>query len=250
MIDQHHFSRLGKRVNMSRVRAPRKRKQVHWRALARIGLASCLGCLLLPGCASLNDSRAKAGGDPLFGEKQVDRPPIGPTPPPQNRAGMNVPPGPTATASKSTAAILANPPEPLTTTRPSPALGDQATQTVGGWQPKTDGQPTSAGGPGVQLKMPETAVLQPVPPPINSQQPVPAVPSYGPAPANDTTQLLATLKSRGMVWNTQTPVAGGVRFSCGIRNSQNPNLIQAFDATAADAPSAMSAVLQKLDQPQ
>jgi hypothetical protein len=232
---------------MPMVRAPRKGKHVSWRVLAQIGLASCLGCFLLPGCASVNDSRAKPGGDPLFGEKAVDRPPIGPTPPPQNRAGMNVPPAPTTTAAKSTAGILANPPEPLTTTRPPLSIGDAPAQPAGGWQPKTDGQSPN-GGPGVVLQTP----LQPVPPPtINSQQPVPTVPISGAAaPPNDPAQLLAALKARGMVWNTQTPIAGGVRFSCGISNPQNPNVIQAFDATAADAPSAMSAVLQKLDQPQ
>jgi hypothetical protein len=79
---------------------------------------------------------------------------------------------------------------------------------------------------------------------------VPTVPISGAAAPNDPNQLLAALKARGMVWNTQTPIAGGVRFSCGMRNPQNPNVIQAFDASAADAPSAMSAVLQKLDQPQ
>ena len=230
--------------------APKKSEQVRCPVLGQVGLVCAAGLgLLIAGCASVNDSRAKPGGDPLFGEKAVDRPPIGPTPPPQNRAGMNVPPPPTTTAAKSTAAIIANPPDPLTTTRPPLSIGDPNTQTVGGWQPKSDGQPAGAGGPGVQLKTPETPVIQPVPPPtINSLQPVPTIPISGVAAPTDSAQLLAALKARGMVWNTQTPVAGGVRFSCGIRNAQNPNLIQAYDATAADATSAMSAVLQKLDQ--
>jgi hypothetical protein len=223
-------------------------EQARWRVIAQIGLACAVYLVWLPGCASVNDTRAKPGGDPLFGEKQVERPPIGPTPPPQNRAGMNVPPPPTTTAAKSTAAIIANPPDQLTTTRPPLSIGESPspTQTAGGWQPKTDGQPTGAGGPGVQLKTPETPAIQPVPPPtIHSVQPVPTIAISGAGAPSDAA-LLAALKARGMVWNTQTPVAGGVRFSCGIADPQNPGVIQAYDATAADAPSAMNAVLQKL----
>jgi hypothetical protein len=236
---------------MPRARAPRKgeRNPVCWRVVANVGLvcAVSLGWLIVPGCAALNDSRAVPGGDPLFGEKQVDRPPIGPTPPPQNRAGMTVPPAPTTTAAKSITSIIANPPDPLTTTRPPLAIGDASTQTVGGWQPKNDGQTTGAGGPTVQLLTPQAPGIQPVPLPTgNPLQPVPIHLGGGP---NDTTQLLATLKDRGMLWNTQQPVAGGVHFSCGIASSpQNPTLVHVYDATAADAAAAMSAVLQKIDQ--
>jgi hypothetical protein len=231
---------------MPRARAPRKgeRNPVCWRVVANVGLvcAVSLGWLIVPGCTSLNDTRAKPGGDPLFGEKQVDRPPIGPTPPPQNRAGMTVPPAPTTTAAKSTAAIIANPPDPLTTTRPPLAIGDASTQTVGGWQPKTAGQTSGAGGPTVQLQTPQSPGIQPVP------LPVPVVPiNLGGGP-NDTTQLMAALKARGMIWNTEQPVAGGVHFSCGLAASpQNPTLIHVYDATAADAAAAMNAVLQKID---
>jgi hypothetical protein len=229
-----------------------KRGQLRWQGLGLVG-AAAVGLLIVSGCQSLNDSRAKPGGDPLFGEKAVDRPPIGPTPPPQNRAGM-VPSPPTSTAAKSnTQALL----ESLPNGKAPLSIGDtnqQTTQTAAGWQPK-DGQPTvtvtgATGGPGVQIKTPEAVPIPPVSlPAINTLQPVPTVPvnPVAPSAANDTDQLLAQLKARGMVWNTQQPIAGGVRFSCGIASSQNPNAIEAYEATAADYRSAISAVLQKLN---
>jgi hypothetical protein len=211
------------------------------------------------GCSGLNESRVKPG-DPLMGEKQPSGPTIGPPQPPQNRANMQVPNGPTATAAKSNAQMAANV-DPLlggkTLVIPDP---NQPTQTVGGWQPK-DKQPgvvVGAGGPGVTIRAPEQPGIQPVPPPTingnlppvpntNATTPAP-VPVTGTGPFPDYDQVVAALKQRGMVWQTQQGVAGGVRFTCGVASSQDPTQIQVFEATAPDYRSAMLAVINKIDQ--
>ncbi len=215
----------------------------------------------ISGCSPLNESRAKPGGDPLMGEKAPGGPTIGPPQPPQNRANMQVPSGPTATASKSNAQMAAGV-DPLQGGKaliiPDPT---QPTQTVGGWQPK-DKQPgvvVGAGGPGVTIRPPEQPI-QPVPPPTFNGQ-LPPVPNTGatvPAPAPGTgsgtgpfpdyDKLILELKQRGMVWQTQQGVAGGVRFTCGVASSQDPSQIQVYEATGPDYRSAILAVINKIDQ--
>src|SRR5262245_20339254 len=78
--------------------------------LGPAGLCAALGLLLaLAGCRGTNESTAVAH-DPLMGEQKPTGVAIGPTPPPQNRAGMGAP-APPATASKSVVGMLN--PDPL-----------------------------------------------------------------------------------------------------------------------------------------
>src|SRR5439155_21582580 len=151
----------------------------------RAELALLLGTACLAGgCQSSNESRTKTP-DPLMGEKAPLSPSIGPTPPPQNRANMNVPPPPT-TASKSIAAMVV---DPLTGGKtigiPDP---NAPAQTAGGWIAK-DKLTGTAGGPTVNIRAPEQPPIQPVPPPTYNPNlpPVPGATAV-PVPLTDPLQ--------------------------------------------------------------
>jgi hypothetical protein len=213
--------------------------------------------LAVGGCQATNESRAKPGGDVLFGEKPIERPPIGPTQPPQNRAGMNAPSPPPATASKSNAAMLIGN-DPLSGGKqigiPDPQKSQQQqTLTVGDWQPQ--GAPTGqggsltngSGGPGVILRQPDAGPIQPVPPPVIRSSSGNAVPVVNANAAVADDQLQAALKSRGVLWQDQKVLADGVHFTCRVPNPHDPNFTRVFEATAGDYRSAVLAVIQQLD---
>jgi hypothetical protein len=230
-----------------------QRQHPWWCPLAarHAALAAILAALMvLSGCQSPGgDKTAKA--EPLFGETDPGRPAIGPTPPPQNRAGMKgtAPTTPTTTAANSsTQALLLSTEQvlpgknPLRITDPN----QPNAQTVGGWQKPGELPAAVVPNPPVKINGIETPAVQPVPPPT-VLMPVPSV-TINPVAAVDTDQLLAALKAKGMVWNGKQDVpGGGVRFSCYVANPQDPNAVQAYDATAPDLASAMQAVLQKIN---
>jgi hypothetical protein len=139
-----------------------------------------------------------------MGERVPEQPfgVAGPTPPPQNRAGMNGPSQPQATASKSNAACLV--PDPLIGAK-AIAIADstqsQQSSTGGSWQakdPQAGNLTSGVGGTGVVLQTPVAVPtapvpIQPVPPPTQALpppiQPVPppTTSSSGlPGPANGT----------------------------------------------------------------
>src|SRR5436190_1179969 len=78
-------------------------------------LLCALAVTVPSGCSSVKGT-ATASTDPLMGERVPEQPfgVAGPTPPPQNRAGMGG--APQATASKSNAAMLV--PDPLVGAKP------------------------------------------------------------------------------------------------------------------------------------
>lgn len=248
----------GKRVDAWPTRRPAL-------AVLLVGLASCF--VTLAGCQAPNESRAQPGGDVLFGEKPFEKPSIGPTPPPQNRANLQAPQPPTATASKSITSMIANP-DPLLGGK-SIAITDPnarpAGNPQGSWMAK-DKQPTPGvtvggnGSPSVTIRSPELPPVQPVPPPTvqiqpidyapvpNSAQPPPPMPQTGSVPFADYNQLMAALKARGVLWTNQQGVAGGVRFSAGLPNPQDNSYERVVEATAPDYRSAIIAVLRKIDE--
>ena len=208
-------------------------------------LALLLGALCLTaGCQSTNESRTKTP-DPLMGEKAPVMPSIGPTPPPQNRANMTVPPPPTSTASKSITAMVV---DPLSGGKAIGIPDPNAPAQTAGWVVK-DKQPggtgSGAGGPTVSIRAPE---IQPVPPPTYNPN-LPPNPLVTPVPAvSDADPLLTALKTRGMVYQQQDNVPGGVRFRCAVPSPQDPTVLERYEATAADYRSAVLAVLNQIDK--
>ncbi|HYV39013.1 MAG TPA: hypothetical protein VE988_25230 [Gemmataceae bacterium] len=244
-----------------------------YRASARAAGLICalaLTAAMASGCKSTGEANNSKPPDVLFGEKEVPQPHgvLGPTPPPQNRAGMGAPSPPISTTAKGTAACLV--PDPLIGAKPI-AIADGKQPFVepntSGWQatgPITGGAPSSGGGPGVQLGMPEAA-LAPVPPPTIAQvtpvtpafgggkndglNPVPVVPAVSPVGFSDSDQLQAALKARGVIAQDQkVQPDGSVLFTCRVVNPQNPNFVRVYEATARDLRSAMLAVLDQIDQ--
>jgi hypothetical protein len=248
---------------------------------ASVAFVLMLSFLLSSGCQSSKNTQTTSS-DPLMGERVPDKPfgVAGPTPPPQNRAGMATSP-PQATASKSNAAMLV-PGDPLIGAKPN-AISD-GTQppkqgATGGWQAKDqDGSPSGGGsGPGVTLRTPEAVAtpVTPVAPPGNIPnstqgagamvQPVPVVNSSG---SNVTTSpssvqgaspvspvafsapdpLQAALKARGVISQDQKTLPEGVRFTCRVANPQNPNFVRVYEATGPDYRTAVQAVLDQIDQ--
>jgi len=248
--------------------------------LCALGLAA----VLAPGCQATKNTQT-AAHDPLMGERVPEQPfgVAGPTPPPQNRAGMTGPSAPQATASKSNAAMLV--PDPLLGAKPIAIADSTSTQpqkaaTTGGWQakdPQPGNPPGSAGGPGVILREPvpvPVVPIQPVAPPTNvpsvapgvgaAVQPVPPpsaiVPTVAAGPGaaaaqpvspvgfTDSDPLQTTLKSRGVIWQDQKTLDDGVHFTCRVVNSQDPNFVRVYEAIGPDYRSAVQAVLDQIDQ--
>ena len=53
---------------------------------------------------------------------------------------------------------------------------------------------------------------------------------------------------KNVVYQQQSNVPGGVRFRCGVANPQDPTVLQAYEAVAADYRSAVIAVLNQIDK--
>jgi hypothetical protein len=218
-----------------------------WAVLAcAVGLAVLVG-----GCQSINDTKAQPG-DPLMGEKVPDKPfgVIGPTPPPQNRAGMT-PAQPPSIASKSLVGALI--PDTIPGGK-SLAINDPLKQSTpvpapDTWQPKNTGNLTAGQGVApVILRVPE-ATIPPVPPPVLGTNLTVQPSAYTlPAGSTDYDQLQAALKKRGVVWQNQKTLPDGLHFICGVANSQDANFTRIYEAIAQDYRSAVLAVLEQIDQ--
>ena len=223
------------------------------RPALRLGLS----CLVATGCQTPKTT-STASTDPLYGEKQPEKAPgvTGPTPPPQNRAGMGSPASPPATASKSNAGLVIGS-DPLLGGRTT-AINDPPppVQTPNNWQP------SGPGGPGVILKVPETQQgSTTVPPPANlpgmsfqggAMLPVPVVSQVNQAgfTAPSGPNPMDALTQRGMISHDQKSVPGGVFFKCLVRNPQDPDAVRVYEETAVDLPTAMNNVVIKIDEKQ
>jgi hypothetical protein len=199
-------------------------------------------CGFLAGC-SLGNKRNKAE-DPLLGNPKGPPGPGAPAaPPPGTRSQAEVPPIPTASSSPSNAALAAN---PLPGSRPLSIGSVDAAATPAG---------TLTSGPsnGAKLSRPEP-IVQPIPRDAGSTAPgtsaVVPVGTWGAAGQQPTTTdpIQQKLKDRGVTFQRQEVVSGGIHFSCTVPNPQNPAVTRFFEATAPDYPSAVQAVLQQMDQ--
>lgn len=219
------------------------------RAVLAVLFAVALALFTLNGCHSPNSIKAQTS-DPLVGEKPPEKVSVVGATPPQNRSGM-APAGPPAIASKSIVGMVD--PDTLPGSKGLAINGTNdplkvsiPVQPTGQWQPSPPAA-SPASGQGklpVILKVPEAT--NPTPPPNTSQlQPSSNVVQ---ASAFDSDGLLLALKQRGVVWQDQQQVAGGVRFSCGVASAQDPAIIHNYEATAADLGTAVNAVLQQIDQ--
>jgi hypothetical protein len=215
-----------------------------WRAAPWL-CATLLAIVLAPGCQSANESRARQG-DPLTGEMPPPVSMVGPTPPSpgQNRAATTTPQTPQSTASKSIADILTQA-EPLEGGKKL-AIADNRSPGGGAWQPNGVQAVGQGGAPAIILRDPQVGVVQPVPAPGQSGAAQP-VPQYS---GNNLDPLQAQLRARGMVWQKTELVAGGVRFTCAVPNRQDATSLQIYQATAPDEPTAIQAVLLKINQQQ
>jgi hypothetical protein len=83
-----------------------------------------------------------------------------------------------------------------------------------------------------------------IPGPVTGLQPVPTVNLAG---FSQTDDLKNSLAARGVIWQDQQQFDGGVRFRCRVANPQNPNSVRVYEATAADYPTAVQAVLNQID---
>jgi hypothetical protein len=188
--------------------------------------------------------------DPLFGDRTPSEGRLNEA---QATKTRSVPAIPTATTSPSTAALAA---EPLPGARPPLRIEDPQSPTnptpgndwraVGG--PNGPAPGVVAVNPGVQPAA--GAVLQrpqpmPTPPPVNTQ---PGVPVPGQNSPMTYEQLQDQLKARNVVWQRQDNTADGIRFSCAVPNSSNPNIQRVYEATAPTYLAAIRAVLDQIDQ--
>jgi hypothetical protein len=181
-------------------------------------------CLLIgAGCAG---GPTGGGADPLVGEVHPQKPsPYGPTP----TSPVNTTPAKSSWANYDplygSAGLTPN-----ADSRPSLKIPENS----GSNNPAfTAGYTTTGGAPTV------TPLSEP-----GSHAPGSFVPGTA------TTEILqAQLRSRGVIWQKQEPVADGVRFTCIVPNRYNPDSCRAYDATARDLLTAVQAVLVQIDRP-
>jgi hypothetical protein len=200
------------------------------------------------GCSGWNKitgggTAAPAVGDPLYGSDPAQKNP--PAAAPSRSKSAALPAAPASNSSTSNVAMALG--DPLPGSRPL-AIED-VNKKPGGWQGPGAGSSSGAqltGSVGVNLQKPE-AIVDPV------QRPT-TLPVAGTAPAApsaaDLDQLQAQLKQRGMTWQHEESVAGGVRFTCAVPNRHNPDINRFYEATAPDLAAAIRAVLQQIDSQQ
>jgi hypothetical protein len=241
---------------MDRTREPGKKQGKETRArLASPFMPLFLGVVsLLNGCGTWQKltgsaAPAKAAADPLCGGDPAIK--TTPTASAANSSkSSTIPAIPASNSSASNVAMTIG--EPLPGSRLL-AIDDKAKK-ANTWQGPGPGAgapagtltnaPAAAGG--VQLQRPEAVAdpgqrPTPVPVPLAS-----SLPSGG--PSND--QLDALLKQRGVTYQHQEPVTGGIKLTCAVQNRQNPNINRFYEATAADYAGAIQAVLRQIDAQQ
>lgn len=210
---------------------------------ARLALAAlfiAMG-LSVTGCSALQGKDKKS--DPLFGD-HVPKDGGGAGGP--SKTSANVPPIPSASSSSNAALAMATLPGAKQL-----AIGEPERPPA---KVPSSGTLTSAAA-----TTPPGSVTQPVPPgsPATLSPPQPVV---VPVPRDTTVQTAAAtsqdqtseyfmsqLRARGVSWHRADSVAGGIRFACIVPNRQNPSVTRIFEATAADFPSAVNAVLRQID---
>jgi len=247
---------------MDRTREPGKKPGEGEKARAWIASALLLLFLgvypLLCGCNSLHKVTGgapapKSAGDPLVGGDPAQKAaPATPTTPNRSKSSA-LPALPASNTSSSNVAMAIG--EPLPGSRLL-AIDDKA-KPAGGWQGSgpnpggTSGALTNgpAPGAGVQLSRPE-AIVGPVQRPTSVPLPPASSISPGGAVTTDNGQLQALLKARGVTWQHQDQVAGGVKFTCAVPNRLNPDINRFYEATASDYAGAVQAVLQQIDAQQ
>ncbi len=242
---------------MDRTREPGKKQARETSArLASALVPLFVGILsLLSGCGTWqkltgSGATAKATVDPLCGgDPTVKGTPTAATP--NSSKSSAIPAIPVSNSSASNVAMTIG--EPLPGSRPL-AIDDKAKKpnTWQGSGPNPGGTgvtltsgPAPAGG--VQLQRPE-AVVDPVQRPTPVPLPLASSIPSGGAVSND--QLQALLKQRGVTFQHQEQVAGGVKFTCAVPNRHNPDINRVYEATASDYAGAVQAVLRQIDAQQ
>jgi len=179
------------------------------------------------GCPSPPQRLPDNGPDPILGPEAPGLP---------KKGGAVTPSGPEAKL---------NAPLPLTQQTSSTAAMAGGGPLKGGREtiaiPVNDG---AAGKKAWQENDGSKTVLK-TPQPIAQGQPLTPVPNlpYG----TDTTlqKLRAQLKDRGLIYEKQDPIPGGVRFDCIVAYADGQ---RRYTVEAADAEAAIRAVLAKIDQ--
>jgi hypothetical protein len=242
---------------MDRTREPGKKQEEGISArITSACLPLFLGALaLLSGCNTWqkltgSGPTAQAVTDPLVGGDPAQKATSTAAASSNRSKSSAIPAIPASSSSSSNAAMVVGQPLPGGKTL---AIDDKSKNT-GNWQGSAPAAGPATGtltnGPGaVQLQRPEAMVdpvqrPMPVPVPLAPASPVPAV--AGPSPD----QLQTQLKQRGVTFQHQEQVAGGVKFTCAVPNRHNPDINRFYEATASDLPGAIQAVLQQIDAQQ
>ena len=241
---------------MDRTREPGKKQGGEARAQLTSALLPLFlaGLSLLSGCSTwqklTGSGPAVKATDPLCGgDPAVKGTPTASTP--NSSKSSAIPAIPASNSSASNVAMTIG--EPLPGSRLL-AIDDKAkkpnTWQGSGPNPRgtagtlTNGAP---GGASVQLQRPE-AVVDPVQRPTPVPLPLASSVPSGGALNND--QLQAMLKQRGVTFQHQEQVAGGVKFTCTVPNRHNPDINRFYEATASDYAGAVQAVLRQIDAQQ
>jgi len=207
----------------------------------------------LAGC----NSQPTHTGDPLIGDYVPKGPNGQPMPPPNpgQKTSYVVPPPPASNSATSVAALAGK--TGLADGRPL-AINEKSgpnwtlTNTNNGGNPL---MPRS-GGPTVQPLPRETAT--PSVPLVSagagnagvvpaSSWSTPGQPGLGLPQAQSVDELQKALQTRGAGGFTQETIPGGVRVSCLVPNSSNPNSLRFLETTGPDATTALRALLAQID---
>jgi hypothetical protein len=142
-----------------------------------------------------------------------------------------VPPIPAAQVSPTSAGLAAG---PLPGARPLAINGSGGVQAV----------PASNSGSPQPIVVPvprDTGPASPGVVPVSNT-------TWTPQPApNSVEALQQQLKAHGVIWQKEDRLPEGVRFSAIVPSRTQPDATQVYEATGRDLPSAIEAVLQKMD---
>ena len=194
---------------------------------------------LLFGAGCQEDNHVATTGDPFLGGQAAL--PASP-PPPVQTANPTLPPPPLAFAPATAPAALASGTPANFDRSQELQIGNSVGAPANGYA-----NPPAPQGPGVLLRPPDTANLQPH-----------SDPAFTPAAAQASNsagsyeQLRAQLLARGVTdmrletWGSPS----AWKFTCSMPNRQNPAKIRTYEAQAQDELAAMRAVLDKMDKDQ
>jgi hypothetical protein len=225
--------------------------------MATAVLSCALSAALIPGCTSMTGEKKKAPADPILGEVHPQNTnPYGPVPPPPKSGNESTgnkmsavpppPPDPITSPSPTSPAYLASRTKPLAGSV-ALAINDGVQQTNNNAPVVRPVQKDPAFVNGSWVSAPGSPGTPPPPPPPSNGTSTPG--PFEAQPSNFVDPQAELLKSRGITnYRFEPQPDGKVRLFALAPHPNNPQQMLTLDVTTNDYPSAVQALILKLEQ--